>query len=48
MRDHPIFSMIGIGRSDGKGPGSEDKYAILAAELDDRRYSPPGRRRRKA
>ncbi|MBI5477460.1 MAG: helix-turn-helix domain-containing protein [Deltaproteobacteria bacterium] len=46
-RGNPIFSMIGIGNSGAKGPGSEDKYAILATELDSPRYAPPARRRRK-
>ena len=46
-RDNPIFSMIGIGNSGGQGPGSEDKYAILAAEPESPPYSPSGGRQRK-
>jgi excisionase family DNA binding protein len=39
-RDNPIFRMIGIGRSGGAGPGSSDKYAILAMEPG-RLHEPP-------
>ena len=46
-RDNPIFSMIGIGNSGGRGPGSEDKYAILAAEPASPPYSPSSGRRQK-
>lgn len=27
--DHPIFGLVGAGRSGGAGPGSSDKYAVL-------------------
>src|SRR5579884_614585 len=27
--DHPIFGLIGAGRSGGSGPGSSDKYSVL-------------------
>ena len=27
---HPIFGMIGAGRSGGAGPGSSDKHAVLS------------------
>src|SRR5688572_29522256 len=27
--DHPMMRLMGAYRSDGKGPGSEDKYAVL-------------------
>jgi excisionase family DNA binding protein len=27
--DHPIFRLVGAGRSGGQGPGSRDKHAIL-------------------
>ena len=27
--DHPIFRLVGAGRSGGQGPGARDKYAIL-------------------
>ena len=49
-KDNPIFRMIGIGRSGGAGPGSSDKYAILAMEPDRLHEPPPPhyRRRRKA
>ena len=28
-RDHPIFRLVGGGRSGGAGPGSSDKHALL-------------------
>lgn len=28
-RDHPIFRLIGAGRSGGQGPGARDKHRIL-------------------
>lgn len=28
--DHPIFRLVGAGRSGGRGPGARDKRAILA------------------
>lgn len=28
-QDHPIFRLVGAGRSGGKTPGARDKYAIL-------------------
>lgn len=27
--DHPIFRLVGAGRSGGQGPGARDKHAIL-------------------
>lgn len=27
--DHPIFRLVGAGRSGGHGPGARDKHAIL-------------------
>ena len=29
-KDHPIFRLVGAGRSGGAQPGARDKYAILA------------------
>lgn len=28
-KDHPIFRLVGAGKSGGKGPGARDKHAIL-------------------
>jgi excisionase family DNA binding protein len=28
-KDHPIFRLVGAGRSGGKPPGARDKHAIL-------------------
>ena len=28
-KDHPIFRLVGAGRSGGKTPGARDKHAIL-------------------
>ena len=27
--DHPIFRLVGAGRSGGQGPGARDKHAVL-------------------
>lgn len=29
--DHPIFRLVGAGRSGGRAPGAREKHAILAA-----------------
>lgn len=29
--DHPIFAMVGAGRSGGRTPGARNKHAVLAA-----------------
>ena len=29
---HPLWRFVGAGRSGGRGPGSEDKYGVLAGE----------------
>lgn len=30
--DHPLWKWVGSARSGGVGPGSEDKYGVLAGE----------------
>src|SRR5689334_6277326 len=30
--DHPIWKLVGAGKSGGQGPGSSDKYRVLADE----------------